>query len=251
MRAWRTSVSLALVVGATIVSLGSTPRAQVAALNPVVNAKQRLLAGEPLPVNMAALHSLAAARQRPAFAPGRVVMKLVASATDEVAIRWQGTPARTASRDRARRTSSSSRCLSTPTSSRPRRPWPLNRASSTRSRIRSRCSPTSRTIRSIQSQWNFQSSTWSARGTSTAAANRRSTVAVIDSGVAYIDQGAFRQAPDLAGATFVVAARLHLGRRHAGRSRGPRDARHGHDRRAHRATISASPAWHSTSRSCQ
>ncbi len=30
------------------------------------------------------------------------------------------------------------------------------------------------------------------------------TVAVIDSGLAYIDQGAFRQAPDLAGATFVA-----------------------------------------------
>ena len=73
-----------------------------------------------------------------------------------------------------------------------------------RNRIRSRCSPTSRTIRSTSTNGTSTGSTWSARGTSTAEAIPALTVAVIDSGLAYIDQGAFRQAPDLAGATFVA-----------------------------------------------
>jgi hypothetical protein len=51
MRAPRSPVriaSLVLVVGATMVGLGSAPRAQVPSANAARNAKQRLLAGEPL-----------------------------------------------------------------------------------------------------------------------------------------------------------------------------------------------------------
>jgi hypothetical protein len=74
-----------LVVGATMVGLGSAPRAQVPGANAARNAKQRLLAGEPLPVNMTALHDMARQRPKPVFAPGRVVMKLADGMTDEVA----------------------------------------------------------------------------------------------------------------------------------------------------------------------
>ena len=88
MRAPRSPVpiaSLVLIVAATMVGLGSASRAQVPGANATRNAKQRLLAGEPMPVNMAAFHDLARQRPKPVFAPGRVVMKLVDGTTDEVA----------------------------------------------------------------------------------------------------------------------------------------------------------------------
>ena len=88
MRAPRSHIriaSLVLVVGATMVGLGSAPRAQVPGANAALNAKQRLLAGEPLPVNLAAdvkaRRNWPPARRVPVYAPGRVVVKLADGAT--------------------------------------------------------------------------------------------------------------------------------------------------------------------------
>ena len=107
MPAWRLRVRIAtlgLVVGATIVGLGSAPRAQVAALNPTLNAKQRLLAGEPLPVNTAErvrqLREQAATPPRQVYAPGRLIVKLADGGTEqslrELSVRAGGLNARRA-----------------------------------------------------------------------------------------------------------------------------------------------------------
>ena len=55
-----------------------------------------------------------------------------------------------------------------------------------------------------QYQWNFHRLNMEREWDINRGGDSGLTVAVIDSGLAYIDQGAFRQAPDLAGATFVA-----------------------------------------------
>jgi serine protease len=54
-----------------------------------------------------------------------------------------------------------------------------------------------------QYQWNFQRIGMERAWDINPGASADMVVAVIDSGMAYLDQGAYRQAPDLAGATFV------------------------------------------------
>src|SRR5262245_26265239 len=77
------AVGIALAAGAAILALGSSPRAQA----PALNGKQRLLAGEALPVNRAEQVRLrkeqAAANPKPVYAPGRVLVKLADGGTEQ------------------------------------------------------------------------------------------------------------------------------------------------------------------------
>jgi len=196
--------TLGLVIAVTMVSLGSAPRAQVPALNATLNAKQRLLAGEPLPVNMAALHDLATLRQRPAFAPGRVVMKLAAGTTDEVATML----ARRAGAHGITRPPSADFVIVS---------LPLDADVVAAAAALAAepgvvyAQPDPIAVLAYvpndplyQYQWNFHrlnmERVWDINHGATAAL----TVAVVDSGLAYLDQGGFREAPDLVGATIVA-----------------------------------------------
>jgi len=193
-----------MVIGVTMVSLGSVPRAQVAALNATVNAKQRLLAGEPLPVNMAALRGLAASRQRPAFAPGRVVMKLVDGTTDEVATLL----ARRAGGHGITRPPSADFVIVS---------LPLD-ADVVAAALALAAEPGVVYAQPdpiavlayvpndplYQYQWNFHRLNMERAWDINHGATGALTIAVVDSGLAYLDQGAFKEAPDLVGATIVA-----------------------------------------------
>jgi serine protease len=194
---------LGLVIGVTLVSLGSVPRAQVPAVNATLNAKQRLLAGEPLPVNLPALHGLAAQRQRPVFAPGRVVMKLAEGTTDEVAT----TLARHAGGYGIRRPPSADFIVVS---------LPLDAdVVATAAALAAQpgvvyAQPDPIAVLAYvpndplyQYQWNFHRLNMERVWDINRGADAALTVAVVDSGLAYIDEGNFKQAPDLAGATFL------------------------------------------------
>ena len=204
MRAPRSQIriaSLMLVVGATMVGLGSAPRAQVPGANAARNAKQRLLAGEPLPVNMTALHDMARQRPKPVFAPGRVVMKLADGMTDEVAT----TLARHAgaygiSRPRSADFVIVSLSLDADV---------VEAAAALAAQpgvVYAQPDPIA-VLAYVpndplyQYQWNFHRLNMERAWDINRGGDSSLTVAVIDSGLAYIDQGAFRQAPDLAGVT--------------------------------------------------
>ena len=206
MPAWRPRVRIAilgLVAGATIVGLGSAPRAQVAALNPTLNAKQRLLAGEPLPVNLPAMRDLAAQRPRAAFAPGRVVMKLADGMTDEVATTLA---AHAGGYGISRPAFTDFIIVSLPldadvvaaAAALAAQPGVLY------------AQPDPIAVLAYvpddpyyQYQWNFHRLNMEHAWDINRGGAATLTVAVIDSGLAYLDQGVFREAPDLVGATIV------------------------------------------------
>lgn len=91
VRVW--IVCLALVAGATLAGPGSTPYAQERGSADrdrqasALNMKQRLLAGEPMPLNMATEIQLVRERRasspRRVYAPGRVIVKLADGGTEQ------------------------------------------------------------------------------------------------------------------------------------------------------------------------
>jgi len=210
MRAPRSHIriaSLVLVVGATMLGLGSAPRAQVPA-RATLNAKQRLLAGEPLPVNTAErvklLRELQQASPRPVYAPGRVIVKLADGGTEQslraLSVRANG---RSVTRpaygdfvvlhlDPAADVVKAAAELALTPGVVYAEPDPI-------------LYPTYVPNDPLYSyQWNLQKIGMERTWDINQGADSSVVVAVIDGGVAYLDKGVFRQAPDLAGTSFVA-----------------------------------------------
>ena len=234
---------MAIAFATLVVGYQNDLLAQTASLN----AKQRWLAGEPLPVNAAArsLTRRAAQRQR---------------TTAEIRSRPRAREARR--RDQRIRADRAGRTSRRP---RPCRGVPSRTLSSSPSTAIATWSRAARELAAqpgvvyaepewrryptytpndplYHLQWNFQKLDMERTWDINRGAQSSLVVAVIDSGRRLSStEGPTRQAPDLEGHDLRVAARFHLGRRHARGSRRARHARHRAPSRSGPATTWASP----------
>lgn len=196
-------VGFALAAGATVIALGSTPRAQIAA----PNMKQRLLAGEPLPVNLPASvrarRELAAASPRALYAPGRVVVKLADGATsstlDALSVHAGARAVvRPAHGDFIVLALAPGTDVVAAAAELAAQPGVVYAEPDRLAYLLFVPNDPGYDL-----QWNFKKlgmePTWDINH----GGQSSLTVAVVDSGVAFADMGDFRQAPDLAGANFV------------------------------------------------
>ena len=114
-----------------------------------------------------------------------------------------------------------------------RRGWHACPASSTPNPMDGCSACSARTTRCTPTNGTCRRSAWSARGTSTAVRRASIIVAVIDTGVAYKDEGEVAEAPEFEGGAVRQPVRLRLGRSGAHRSRRARHAHQRHDRPGH------------------
>ena len=210
MRAPRSPVriaSLMLVAAATMVGLGSAPQAQIPAASATLNAKQRLLAGEPLPVNLAAdvkaRRELAAVSPRAPYAPGRVVVKLADGATASTLNALSvhaGARAvvRPAYGDFVVLTLAPGTDVVAAAAELAEQPGVVYAEPDRLAYLLYVPNDPGYEV-----QWNFKKLGMERAWDVNRGGKSSLTVAVVDSGVAYADVGNFRQAPDLAGANFV------------------------------------------------
>jgi serine protease len=175
------------------------PRAQT----PVLNLKQQLLAGGTLPVDLPAEHARIAALPRRAFAPGRVLVKL-ADGTQTAVLETLAVHAR--AQNVSRPAYADFNVLTLPpdadvvaeAAAIAAQPGVLYAVPDAVARLA--YVPNDPLY---QYQWNFQRLGMERAWDINRGADSATVVAIIDSGLAYLDQGNFRQAPDLAGANFV------------------------------------------------
>jgi len=211
LRVW--IICLALVAGA-LAGLGSTPHAQGRGIaSPdrqpsALNMKQRLLAGEVMPINMPSeirlLQERRAASPRRVYAPGRVIVKLVDGGTEES---LRALSARARGRSVARSAYADFVVVQLdPAADVVQAAAELAAAPGVvyaePDAIRYPSYVPNDPLYSLQ--WNFHrlgmERTWDInRGADSAV-----VVAVLDGGVAYLDKGNFREAPDLVGTNFVA-----------------------------------------------
>jgi serine protease len=192
-----------LAAGASVIALPTAPRAQA----PAGNMKQRLLAGESLPLNMAAevkaQRELAAASPRPIYAPGRVVLKLADGGT---ASALSTLSAQVGARSVVRPAYADFVVLTLPADA-----DVVAVAADLASQpgvVYAEPDAVAHLLfvpndPGYDVQWNFKKLGMERAWDINQGGQSSLTVAVIDTGVAYTDTGTFRQAPDLAGANFV------------------------------------------------
>lgn len=196
---------IAAALGLALLLLGwtSAPRAQ----DQVLNAKQKLLAGEPLPVNLAAdvqaRRERAATSPRPAYAPGRVIVKL---ADGGVQTSLTALSARAGARVTVQPAYADFYVLTLA---------PDTDVVAAAAALAAEpgvlyAEPDPIAFLTYvpndplyQYQWNFHRLDMERTWDINQGAQSSLTVAIIDSGMAYLDSGNYRQAPELAGATFV------------------------------------------------
>lgn len=211
LRVW--IICLALVAGA-LAGLGSTPHAQGRGFATpdrqpsALNMKQRLLAGEAMPINMPSeirlLQERLAASPRRVYAPGRVIVKLADGGTEES---LRALSARARGRSVARSAYADFVVVHVdPAVDVVQAAAELAAAPGVvyaePDAIRYPSYVPNDPLYSLQ--WNFHKlgmeRTWDInRGADSAV-----VVAVLDGGVAYLDKGNFREAPDLVGTNFVA-----------------------------------------------
>jgi serine protease len=164
--------------------------------------KQQLLAGGAMPLALAAEHTRLAALPRARFAPGRIVVKTVDGATDAL----QSLAARLGAHSISQPANADFSIVTLP---------PGADVEAAAAELAAQpgvvyATPDPLAVLAYvpndpfyQYQWNFQRIGMERAWDINHGANAEMVVAVIDSGMAYLDQGAYREAPDLAGATFV------------------------------------------------
>jgi serine protease len=196
--------AIRVLIAASVALLGATwsaraPHAQASPLTP----KQQLLEGGAIPLTVAAEHTRLAALPRPQFAPGRIVVKTVGGAGSAALLSLAarlGAP-----------------CISYPANA----DFSIVTLPADADVVAAAAelaaqpgvvyaTPDPVAILAYvpndplyQYQWGLQRIGMERAWDINPGANAEMIVAIIDSGMAYLDQGAYRQAPDLAGATFV------------------------------------------------
>jgi len=196
--------AIRVLIAASVALLGATwsaraPHAQASPLTP----KQQLLEGGAIPLTVAAEHTRLAALPRPQFAPGRIVVKTVggagSAALKSLAARL-GAPSISypANADFSIVTLPADADVVAAAAELAAQPGVVY------------ATPDPVAILAYvpndplyQYQWGLQRIGMERAWDINPGANAEMIVAIIDSGMAYLDQGAYRQAPDLAGATFV------------------------------------------------
>jgi serine protease len=196
--------AIRVLIAASVALLGATwsaraPHAQASPLTP----KQQLLEGGAIPLTVAAEHTRLAALPRPQFAPGRIVVKTVggagSAALQSLAARL-GAPSISypANADFSIVTLPADADVVAAAAELAAQPGVVY------------ATPDPVAILAYvpndplyQYQWGLQRIGMERAWDINPGANAEMIVAIIDSGMAYLDQGAYRQAPDLAGATFV------------------------------------------------
>jgi serine protease len=176
-----------------------TPHAQA----PVLNLKQQLLAGGTLPINLPAERARLAALPRPRFVPGRILVKMVDGATPAM---LASTAARVGAKSTRHPANVDFTVMTLPADA------DVVAAAAQVATVPGVIYATPDPVAFLtfvpndplyQYQWNFHRLGMERAWDINPGASSSIVVAIIDSGMAYLDQGAYRQAPDLAGATFV------------------------------------------------
>ncbi len=190
------AASIALVVAT---SAARAPHAQA----PPLTLKQQLLAGGVLPLTLAAEHTQLAALPRPHFAPGRIVVKTVDGAASAT---LQPLAARLGAQSISSPANADFSIVTLPAGA------DVVAAAAELAAQPGIVYATPDPVAILayvpndpyyQYQWNLQRIGMERAWDINPGANAEMIVAVLDTGMAYLDQGAYSQAPDLAGATFV------------------------------------------------
>jgi serine protease len=191
------AASLALLVATWA---ARAPHAQATPLT----LKQQLLAGGALPLTLASEHARLAALPRPRFAPGRIVVKTVDRAASAT---LQSLAARFGAQSISYPANADFSIVTLPAD------VDVVAAAADFAAQPGIVYATPDPVAFLtyvpndpyyQYQWNLQRIGMERAWDINPGANAGTIVAILDSGMAYLDQGAYRQAPDLAGATFVA-----------------------------------------------